>query len=84
MIGCRPCAASGQRRPAAPSVRVGVMLVRHVRVGMADRNVPVRMAVDTCRHLAVGVCVMQVVVAVRVLVLECFVQVFVPVALVQV
>ena len=66
------------------SVPVHVVRVRHVRVRVPHRLVPVTVAVRVSRHRVVVVQVVPVVVAVRVFVLQRLMHVFVAVRLRQV
>lgn len=63
---------------------VPVVRTRHMRVNMGQRVMRMQMAVRPLRHHCMGVVVVPVVVAVRVVVLHGLVQVFVAVRLGQV
>jgi hypothetical protein len=65
------------------SMRVPVVLVRHLRMGVPYCLVPVPVAVRSCRNRTVAVRVMHVVVARRVFVLKRLVLMLVRVALQQ-
>jgi hypothetical protein len=67
-MGDRPPSIRAGAGPCR-SVRVSVVLVRHVRVGMPLRIVAMHVAVQSDRHNAVRVGVMPIAVAVRMLVL---------------